>query len=176
MRTTLLLLSSLALLLSGCSDVSDYYSTNLDNAEARELLNLIEAETDPAVRAVGIERLSEYLFRDAGPERLIAYLTTMVERHPDDPFGALYLYFVGQTYLEQGAGALAQHYFERVVHGYADVEFKGVSIHKASLEQLVHLTPDAEKRTRYYRTLISEYPGDVDLGLLHYRLAQAYEE
>ncbi len=176
MRTTLLLLSSLALLLSGCSDVSDYYSTNLDNEEARELLNLIEAETDPAVRAVGIERLSEYLFRDAGPERLIAYLTTIVEQHPDDPFGALYLYFVGQTYLEQGAGALAQHYFERVVHGYADVEFKGVSIHKASLEQLVHLTPDAEKRTRYYRTLISEYPGDVDLGLLHYRLAQAYEE
>ena len=176
MRTTLLLLLGSALFMAGCSDVSDYYSTNLDDTEARELLSLVAKESDPAVRAVGIERLSEFLFRDAGPERLIAYLTTVVEQHPDDPFGALYLYLVGQTYLEQGAGALAQHYLERAVHGYADVEFKGVSIHKASLEQLVQLTPDPEKRARFYRTLISEYPDDVDLGLLHYRIAQAYEE
>ncbi|MEE8441172.1 MAG: hypothetical protein V3S41_05575 [Spirochaetia bacterium] len=176
MRTTLLLLLGSALLIAGCSDVSDYYSTNLDEPEARELMNLIRTESDPAVRAVAIERLSEFLFRDAGPERLIAYLTTVVEQHPDDPFGALYLYLVGQTYLGQGAGAPARHYFERVVHGYADVEFKGVSIHKVSLEQLVYLTPDAERRSRYYRALIFEYPDDVDLGLLHYRLAKAYEE
>lgn len=176
MRTTLLLLVGSALLIAGCSDVSDYYSTNLDDPEARELLNLIDAESDPAVRAVAIERLSEFLFRDAGPERLIAYLTMVVEQHPDDPFGALYLYFVGQTYLDQGAGALAEHYLERVVHGYADVVFKGVSIHRASLEQLVQLSPDPEKRARHYRTLISEYPDVVDLGLLHYRIAQVYEE
>jgi len=176
MRTTLLLFFGSALLIAGCSDVSDYYSTNLDDTEARELLSLVAKESDPAVRAVGIERLSEFLFRDAGPERLIAYLTTVVEQHPDDPFGALYLYLVGQTYLEQGAGALAQHYLERAVHGYADVEFKGVSIHRASLEQLVQLTPDPEKRAGFYRTLISEYSDNVDLGLLHYRIAQAYEE
>jgi tetratricopeptide (TPR) repeat protein len=176
MRIALLLISGLVLLVTGCSDIPDYYADSLSDPEAFELLDLIKQEPDPAVRAAAIERLSEFLYRDAGPERLIAYLTTEVEHHPEDPYGALYLYLVGQTYREQGAGTLARHYFERVVHGYADVEFKGISVHKASLEQLVRLTPDAEKRARYYRRLIVDYPGDGEQGLLHYRLAQAYEE
>ena len=175
MRPILLFIFGIALL-TGCSNGLDYYASSVDDPEALELLDLVEQETDPAVRAAAVERLSEFLFRDAGPERLIAYLTTVVERHPDDPFGALYLYLVGQTYLEQDAGALAQHYFERVVHGYADVQFKGVSIHRAALEQLVRLTPDPEKRARHYEHLISDYPEAVDMGLLYFRLARAYEQ
>ena len=176
MRTALLLFLGCATLITGCSDVSDYYAAGLDDPEARELLDLIDNVSDPTVRAGAIERLSEFLYRDAGPERLIAYLTTTVEHHAEDPFGALYLYLVGRTYLEQDAGALARHYFERVVHGYGDVRFKGVSIHKTSLEHLVHLTPDAEKRASYYRRLLADYPEDGNQGLLQYRLAQAYEE
>jgi len=154
---------------------SDYFASNLTDPEALELLDVAETETDPAVRAAAVERLSEFLYREAGPQRLIAYLNNVVEHHPDDPFGAIYLYLVGQTYLEQDAGALAEQYFERVVNGYADVQFKGISIHRAALEHLVQLTPDPEKRAHFYRTLISDYPENAQLGLLYYRLAKSYE-
>ena len=174
MRTALIL-ACLAPLLVGCTSSDDYYSKGLDDVEARALFEVVENEEDPRVRTVAIERLAEFLLREAGPERFIAYLTTTVQRYPDDPYGALYLYLVGQTYLEEGAENLARHYFERVVHGYADVEFKGISVRKASLEQLVRLTDDGEKRAGYYRNLISDYPESVDLGLYYYRLAKAYE-
>jgi hypothetical protein len=176
MTRTVVFLAALTLSTVSCSDIGDHYAAGLDDPEAIQLLDMIEDEDDPVIRAAAIERISEFMFRDASPERLISYLTTIVEQHPEDPFGALYLYIVGQAYLERDAGELARHYFERVVNGYADVEFKGVSIHRAAMEQLVLLTPDAERRAGYYRVLADSYADQVDIGLVNYRLARSYEE
>ncbi|TFH05481.1 MAG: tetratricopeptide repeat protein, partial [Spirochaetales bacterium] len=76
----------------------------------------------------------------------------------------------------EGAGALAIHYFERVVQGYADVISKGISTRQRALTQLVDLAPDAERRARCYEILIDEYGDRMDRGLLYYRLGNTYEE
>jgi len=171
----LLVVAALALIAS-CGGVDQHYRDGIEDPEAIQLLDMIKTEDDPAIRAAAVDRVSEFLFRETSPERLISYLTTVVVDHPDDPFGALYLYLVGQTYLARGADPLAEYYFERVVHGYADVEFKGVSIRRASLEQLVRLTADPEKRAQYYQRLLDEFSDQIDVGLAEYRLAQAYGE
>lgn len=163
------------LVLAGCSNVEDYYLSRSTNPEVRELYGLVTAEDDPQVRAVAIERLSGHLLIDAGPQPLIAYLTTFVEEHPADRYGGLYLYIAAQTYLETGARALARYYFERVVNGYADVRIDGLSLRRASLEQLVRLSADPEERVSYYRMLLAEYGDEVDRGLLYYRLAENLE-
>jgi hypothetical protein len=161
-----------ALVFGSCSNMDDYYTADSKDPEVRELYELIAAEDDPQVRAVAIERLSGFLLIDAGPQPLIAYLTTFVEEHPDDHYGGLYLYIVAQSYLRTGTPALARYYFERVVTGYADVEIGELSLRRASLEELVRLSPNPEDRVAYYRTLLEEYGDEVDRGVLYYRLAE----
>jgi hypothetical protein len=168
----LLLVPVVLILLGGCSNIDDYYLAHSSDPEVRELYEMIAVEDDPQIRAVAMERLAGFLLIDAGPRPLIAYLTTFVEHHPDDQFGGLYLYIVAESYLEIGAPALARYYFERVVTGYAEVTVGELSLRKAALEQLVQLSPDPEDRVTYYRTLLDEYPGRVDRGLLYYRLAE----
>ncbi|MFP4113046.1 MAG: tetratricopeptide repeat protein [Spirochaetota bacterium] len=168
----LLLLPIAFAALAGCTNTEDYYLANSTDPEVRELFEMIATEDDPQVRAVAIQRLAGFLFIDAGPGPLIAYLTTFVERHPDDQYCGLYLYIVAQSYLEVDAPTLARHYFERLVTGYADVVVGDMSLRKRALERLVDLSPDADARVAYYRTLLAEYQDQVDEGLLYYRLAE----
>ncbi len=160
------------ILLAGCSNMDDYYLTNSEDPEVRELYELIATETDPQVRAVAIERLAGFLLIDSGTRPLIAYLTTFVERNPDDPYGGLYLYIVAQSYLESNSNSLARYYYQRVVTGYGDVRIGEVSLREAALEQLVRLSPDPEDRVRYYNVLLTEYSATSNPGLLYYRLAE----
>ena len=162
--------------IAACTNVQDYYLAGISDPEVRDLFEIAATEQDPLVRAVAMNRLSGFLVDEAGHEVLIAYLTSFVEKHPDDPYGALYLYIVGQSYVEQGAPVLARYYFDRVVRSYADVVIRGASLRQASLRQLVRLAADPEQRVLYYRKLIEEYGTPSDLGLLYYRLAETYEE
>jgi tetratricopeptide (TPR) repeat protein len=181
MRRTgqLLILCVAFTVLAGCTNTEEYlenyFLTDSNDPEVRELYEMIAVEDDPQVRAVAIERLSGFLLVDSGPTPLIAYLTSLVEHHPKDEYGALYLYIVAQTYLETGALELSRYYYQRVVTGYADVRVRDLSLRKASLEQLVRLSPNPEQRVAYYRTLINEYEDEVNLGLMYYRLAENLE-
>lgn len=169
------LAASLTLLVAGCGNEASLYLDRDSSHEAVALFDLIEHDDDPQRRAVAAERLAGFLLGDAGPHRLAAYLAGLVERAPDDPFGAFYLYLAAQTYLDLGAAPVAKYYFERAVRGYSDVRFKGVSLHRASLEQLVHLTSEPDVKARHIKALIDRYSDEVDLALMHYRLAEALE-
>ena len=157
---------------ASCTNVDDYYLSNASDPEVRELYRLVAQEDDPQVRAVAMERLAGFLLIESGPQPLIAYLTTYVERNPKDKYGGLYLYIVARSYLETGAPTLARYYFERMVHGYSDVMNGTLSLRRAALEQLVELSGDPEERVIYYRMLLDEYGDEVDRGLLSYRLAE----
>ncbi|MFP4551145.1 MAG: tetratricopeptide repeat protein [Spirochaetales bacterium] len=159
-----------------CSEVDDYFLSGSDVPQARELYTLVASETDHAVRAVATERLAGHLLVDHGPHALNAYLTTFVERNPDDEYGALYLSIVAQNYLDQGARDLARYYFERVITGYPDVVVRGTSLRKQALEQIVRLSDSPAERASYYQMLLDEYDSSVDRGLIHYRLGQNFEE
>ncbi|TVQ21866.1 MAG: hypothetical protein EA382_12950 [Spirochaetaceae bacterium] len=161
--------------LTACSDPDDYFVGRSD-VQARELYELVATESDPQVRAVAIEQLAAHLLIDAGQEPLIVYLTTLLQRNPDDPFGGLYTFIVAQSYLESNAHDLARHYFQRVVRRFPDIEVRGTSLHRQSIEHLVRLSVDPEERIGYYRRLLAEFPDTLDRGLIHYRLAEAYSE
>lgn len=171
-RLTLSIVPAALLLLVACTNSDDYYLADSSDPEVRELYAMIATEDDPQVRAVAVKRLSGFLLIESGSRPLIAYLTRFVEQHPDDEYGGLYLYIVGQSYRELGEPAAARYYFERVVTGYADVTIDSVSLRKASLEALVRLSPDPEDRATYYRTLLRDYGDGVDQALLYYRLAE----
>jgi tetratricopeptide (TPR) repeat protein len=175
MQRWIFLFGTLVVLL-GCDPRVDYFVGDSSDSRAQELFALVERETDPAARAVAIERLAGHLLADAGPSTLTAYLTTFVEKHPDDPYGAYYLFLAGQNHLDQGSPSFARYYFERVVHDYRDLDLHGRSLHLQALQHLVRLTPSPAKRVGFYQQLLSDYERDVDVGLMHYRLAETYEE
>lgn len=167
-----LLVALPALLLLSCGDMQDYYLPAAADSQQSELYQLAATTEDPQIRATAIQELSGFLLTERGSRPLIAFLTSFLERHPDDPYGALYLYLTGQTYLEDDAPELARFYFERVVTSYPDVQITGVSLRESSLHHLVRISPDPEDRARYLESLIEEFPPVENPGLLHYRLAE----
>jgi tetratricopeptide (TPR) repeat protein len=163
-------------MVAGCSNPTSYYLSLSDEKEFHELHSVVNTETDPAARVIAVERLTAYLMQNGGPNTVVAYLTTYVEEHPDDPYGGYLLYLAAQTYLDLDAAPLALYYLERVASAYGEIVVQGRSIRQATLEQLARLSPSAERRVDYCRALINEYLDTENPGLLYYRLGNNLEE
>jgi tetratricopeptide (TPR) repeat protein len=172
----LLIAAALPIVMTTCAGTGDYYRSLSSEREARELFDIVDAETDPQVRVTALRRLARYILSGGGPHALSAYLTTFVDQHPDDPYGGYLLFLAAQTYLEHEARSIATYYLDRVVSCYGDVVVDGGSIREAALTHLVRLAPSTERRVDCYRMLIDEYADTEDVGLLYYRLGESLEE
>ena len=123
-----------------------------------------------------MNNIAENLLAEKKTDNLILFLTTSVEKNPDDPYNAYWLLMVAHTYLETDAPKIAEYYFERILVNCSDLDIKGKSIHLACLENLIKITDSPELQIRYYTDLITRFAQEIDLGYSYFMLARSYEK
>ncbi len=165
---------------TGCIeiDTSNHYLTrNIENKqELEKLLNLLEKSgKTPETRFIVLQQIIKVLHRENSIEEINLFLTTRVEKYPDDPFNGYYLFIVAQNYVEQEAYPFAIHYYERILRNYPDLLVHGRSIHLNCLKKLINLSTGPELKAGYYKELLSRFREDINLGQTYYYLGKTYE-
>jgi hypothetical protein len=166
--------SILSLFAVSCAQTGPYRTG--DRTRDRYVARLIRELDENASweeRFVQVEQIRANLAHR--PEVMNAFLTTYVQRYPDDPRNAYYLMAVAEYYRKVDALDFAILYYERIVRNYDDVLVKGESIHYLCLRNLVESVEVPQHRLEYYRELVARFSGKIDLGLAYYNLAKTYE-
>lgn len=108
--------------------------------------------------------------------RLVNFLGSRIESRPNDPNNAYYLLMTAYAYTQQEAYPVAELYFDVIVKNYPDLLVQSRSIHLVCLNQLLNIVRDPERRIKYYRKLIADFPDRTELGEDYFMLGQAYEQ
>ena len=144
--------------------------------QLRALFLLLDAESNsPEENFAVVREISNNFFRAGEYGRLINFLGNRTVRFPEDRYNAHHLLMIAYAYMRQGSLPIAARYFDLIVKNYPDLTVNGQSIHLACLLQLIELNGDPERQVWLYRELISRFPTEVDLGVIWFRLARAYE-
>lgn len=163
-----------------CSSGSeDYLVSGLENGkdEQRQLIALLNTgKYNAETRFALMNRIAGNLLAEKQSSSLILFLTSSVEKHPDDPYNAYWLLMVAHTYLDENAPEIAEYYFARILENCPDMEIKGESIHLACLQNLIKITDLPELQIRYYSDLITRFASKIDLGYSYFMLARSYEQ
>jgi tetratricopeptide (TPR) repeat protein len=158
--------------------VDPYYiaGDSRDQETFRDLFALLYGEENAGEEQFSIvqEIANEYArLKEFG--KLINFLTSWTNSHPDDPYTAYYLLMTAYAYNQQEASGAAALYYDRIIKNHPDLLVRGESIHFICLNQLITLVENQQQRVWYYEELISRFPARIDLGLSYFMLAQAYE-
>ncbi|MCL2070249.1 MAG: tetratricopeptide repeat protein [Treponema sp.] len=160
----------------GLNDPYYISGTRAEQETLREFFTLLAAETrnGPEQFAVVREIANTYLQqREFG--KLINFLSSRVNKYPDDPYNTYYLFTIAFAYQQMEAYPAAALYFDMIVRNYPDLTIMGRSIHLASLTQLITLVDNPQQRVWYYEELISRFLYQIDPGPAYFMLGQAYE-
>ena len=168
------------LLLSGC-DFLPLYSQFTGKKAYTETINklklLLQDDSLPDESRYGIVNQTAAIMRSAKRTNdLVLFLTNWVEEHPEDPYNAYWLLMVASSYLENDAQPIAGYYLERIIRNYPDLEVQGRSIHFICLQRLAQISTTSADRINYFNQLIAQFPNDVSITELYYRLALEYEK
>jgi len=150
------------------------------SGENREHLRILFSMLDlqgnsPEENFAVIREISNNFFREGEYGRLIRFLGERTVRFPDDPYNGHHLLMIAYAYMRQGSLPIAARYFDLIVKNYPDLMINGTSIHLTCLLQLIELNDSPAQQVWYYHELISRFPDDVELGVIWFRLAKAYE-
>jgi len=175
--TRVLLALSALLLLASCSDPLTPYLPDDHRDEVRTLIESVDGTDSAEGRFVTNQRIiGLYQSAEATQEELL-YLTSYVEREPNDPFNAYYLLIVAEYHKNHGALPFARYYYERIVKNHPDLLLEGEhSVHRICLTNLIELVEEPEVRVGYYKELIARFYDEIDRGRTSYELARTYEE
>jgi tetratricopeptide (TPR) repeat protein len=145
--------------------------------EQRQLIALLNTgKYNAETRFALMNRIAGNLLAEKQSSSLILFLTSSVDKHPDDPYNAYWLLMVAHTYLDENAPEIAEYYFARILENCPDMEIKGESIHLACLQNLIKITDLPELQIRYYSDLITRFASKIDLGYSYFMLARSYEQ
>jgi tetratricopeptide (TPR) repeat protein len=159
--------------------IDPYYITGTpkNQEDLRSLFSLLPPEDDGGEEQFAVVReLANNYIRQKEYPRLINFLTSRINRYPDDPYNSYYFFMIAYAYMQQEAYPVAALYFDLIIKNYPDLAVLGESIHLACLNQLINLVDNPEQRVWYYEELISRFSDQIDLGVAYFMLAQAYEQ
>jgi hypothetical protein len=181
-RTFRLAAGSLIVLLlaavAGCTRVDGYYvvGNGEQRRELRQLLGMLSRDDlEGENRFIVVQQISYYLLQAEHRERQITFLTSYVQRHPNDPYIAQHLLTVAEAYREAGSTPFAVRYYRQILRNTPDLEIQGQSAHFHCLTKLVELTENPEDLILYYKELISRFPQLISLGESYFHLGRMYE-
>ena len=148
-----------------------------DGDEMAALFLLLDGkDASPDSNFAVAREISGCFLRAGDYGKLIRFLSDRTQRFPDDPYNAHHLLMIAHAYMKQGSLPISALYFDAIVRNYPDMTVNGSSIHLASLLNLTELVDDPRRLARYYGELLSRFPGDVNRGVLWFRLAGVLEE
>ncbi|MDR1058268.1 MAG: tetratricopeptide repeat protein [Treponema sp.] len=155
-----------------------YYLTGAGEYQGtlESLFYLLKGESDREEGQFAVVReIANTYMRQKEYGRLINFLGSRINKDPQDPYNAYYMFMTAYAYMQQEAYPVAALYFELILKNYPDLTSLDQSIHLACLNQLITLVDNPEQRVRYYEELISQFSDKIDLGTVYFMLAQAYE-
>lgn len=142
-----------------------------------ELYTLLE---NPDLKSVSryaiVNQIATNLITLQDRQGVILFLTSWVEKHPDDIYNAYWLLLTAYAYLADGAEPVAEYYFDRILLCYQDLLVKGNSVHFSCLQNLIQISKNPKSRIRYFNELINRFPTNVSITELYLRLALEYEK
>lgn len=153
--------------------------------DSREAIEKSQAELYSLLENPDLESISRYAIVNQIATNLITlndrqgvilFLTSWVEKHPDDIYNAYWLLMTAYAYLADGAEPVAEYYFDRILLGYQDLLVKGNSVHFSCLQNLIQISKNPKSRIRYFNELINRFPTNVSITELYLRLALEYEK
>jgi tetratricopeptide (TPR) repeat protein len=159
--------------------IDPYYiaGTPKNQEDLRSLFSLLSSEGGGREEQfVVVREIANNYIRQKEYSRLINFLTSRVNRFPDDPYNSYYFFMIAYAYVQQEAYPVAALYFDLIIKNYPDLAVLDQSIHLACLNQLINLVDNPEQRVWYYEELISRFSDQIDLGVAYFMLAQAYEQ
>lgn len=172
MRHTIVTIGVITVILLTLTAVS-FRPFSTTELTALETYDLRAQDGIPALPVV--ERAARVERERSGTPGMIAFLTTHVQRFPEDEANGYYLTIVGELYQEEGATSLARQYFRRALLSHPDVTIRSVPVHRVAINRLLQMVEPPEERIRYLRYLKRRYPDQIDRGLTAYYLGKAYE-
>jgi tetratricopeptide (TPR) repeat protein len=169
---------SLPLAACGVGDAYYYVGTLDQTRELRDLFRLLSRQkTGGEQRFVLTQQIAQILSASGDRGKEIVFLTSYVEKHPDDLYDSYFLLMVAEAYREMKAEPLALHYYTRILKNHTDLSVGSSSIHFHCLQEMVELEKDPQLRIEYYKELISRFGDQLDnLGVAYYELARSYEQ
>ena len=135
----------------------------------------------PELRYAELNKMARAM-HERSPAEMVLFLTDWVEKNPDDPYNAYWLFMVATEYLNteksgsEGARPIAEYYFERILKNYPDLLVNGESVHFACLENLIKISKNTANRISYFNRLINGFPKKVSITEMYVRLALEYEK
>ncbi len=142
-------------------------------AELEKLLQTGNFDEDS--RCALVKQIASTMMASKDYNSLVIFLTDWVEKHPDDKYNAYWLLMTANAYLETDARPIARYYLERIIKNYPDLLVQGQSVHFLCLQNLIRISETSGNRITYYNQLISQFPNNVNITEIYYRLAQEYE-
>ena len=173
-----ILLISVAILLfsiSACYSEWNYLSLNIrERARFNKLYKQLGEETSYEKRFIIVRQILEFLTEKVTNGEINLFLTTYVEKNPDDPFNAYYLMVIARKFREDLAFPFAVDYYERILGNYHDLMYRGNSIHFLALRDLMDIVDDDEARILYYKDIITRFSSHINVSEIYYRLGNTY--
>lgn len=168
----------LPLLLSSCSDYDSYFLVGNGKQRAdlrQQLLKVEEPVNNHEARYIINQQILNTLYAFEETEKINLYLTTYVQKHPDDPYNTYYLLRVADNYREAEAFPFAVRYYDRILKNHGDLLLAGRPAHYICLQNLIDLVDDSERLVVYYKDLLERFGDKIDRGTTNYYLAKTYE-
>jgi hypothetical protein len=137
---------------------------------------LDEGISDDETHFAVMNQLSGSYFADRDYTELILFLTTWVEKHPDDPYNAYWLLMTAHVYVQDDALPAAEYYFNRIIENYLDLIVGGKSVHLICLENLIQITSSPEQQIRFYTELLTRFYDNIDVSLSYFMMGRLYEQ
>jgi tetratricopeptide (TPR) repeat protein len=176
----LLLFLSCGEVLSGgkAAKIDPYYimGTPKNKEDLRSLFSLLSPEGGGEEQFTVVREIANNYIRQKEYSKLINFLTSRINRYPEDLYNSYYFLMIAYGYMQQEAYPAAALYFDLIIKNYSDLTILDQSIHLACLKQLINLVDNPEQRVWYYEELISRFSDQIDLGATYFMLAQAYEQ
>lgn len=165
--------------LNSCDKKDYYHYINKDYPESKELhqlFPLLNTHIDYSKnRFTVINEIIYILSNYESIGSLNLFVNEYINSHPDDPYNSFYTLKLGSEYLKREIYDFAETYIHKSVMVYKDLKIDNRSVHKEALETLTEITQDKKRRVFYYKKLIAEHSEELDLGQVHYYLAEALE-
>ncbi|MBQ9537736.1 MAG: tetratricopeptide repeat protein [Treponema sp.] len=172
------LLASMAIALCSCAQEESKADQSIKKAQKTrvELEKLLQAGGfDEDSRCALVKQIAQTMMATKDYNSLIIFLTDWVEKNPDDKYNAYWLLMTANAYLENDSRPIARYYLERIIKNYPDLMVQGQSIHFLSLQKLIRISETSENRITYFNQLVSQFPNNVNITEIYYRLALEYE-
>jgi len=155
-----------------------YYvsGTKEERDDLEEFFYLLTAEAERSQEQFTVVReIANTYIRQKEYGKLVNFLSSRIHQYPEDPYTAYYLFMMAYGYQQMEAHPVSTIYLDMIVKNYPDLTVQGVSLHLASLNQLIALVEDPQQRVWYYEELLNKYLEQIDPGPAYFMLAQAYE-